>query len=75
MKYAVVACTDGNFNIHTEHGENKEAAIAEFHTYSAALINDSNTTNATVKVVDENFNTVDDKKEVINKIVQPQIEE
>ena len=69
MKYAVIACTNGNYNIHSEHGENKNAAIVEYHTYTAALYNDADTTTATVKVVDENFNTVDDKQEVINKAV------
>ena len=74
MKYAVIACTNGNFNIHSEHGENMNAAFTEFHSYSAALYNDPATTKATIKVVDEDYETVGGKIEKIEKSVEPQVE-
>ena len=58
MKYAVIRCTDSNYDIHSEH-PNIEAAKVDFHSYCAALWNDPNTTNATVKIMDEQLDCVE----------------
>lgn len=65
MKYAIVACTNGNFAVKTEHGENKQAALVAFHQLSAAYWNAPDVTTAMIKVVDENLDTVDGKMEYI----------
>lgn len=64
MKYAVLAATDGNYNIHSEH-ENLTAAIIEHFGYVRALWADTNTTNAMVAIVDENLDVVGHYKECI----------
>lgn len=65
MKCAVVAVTDGNFNIHTEHSD-INAAIVEWHGYCKALWNDQNTTDAMVAIMDENLDVVGKYKEFIH---------
>jgi len=63
-KLSVVACTDGNFNIHSEHGES-EAAIMEFLQYARLLHGDKDTKFATVKILDENLDVYEGYIEVI----------
>ena len=65
MKLAVVANTDGNFNIHSEHGENAQAAIMEFHNYCRALWGEKSVHNATVKIMDEQLDTYNGYSEFI----------
>lgn len=65
MKYAIVAVTNGNFAIKSEHGENKQAAMVAFHQLSATYWNAPDVTTAMIKVVDENLDTVDGKMEYI----------
>lgn len=64
-KYAIVAVTNGNFAVKTEHGENKQAALVAFHQLSASYWNAPDVTTAMIKVVDENLDTVDGKMEYI----------
>lgn len=65
MKYAIVKCTDGNFAVHAEgYTDIKNAKIA-FHQLCAALWNDPNTTNATVRIVDEQLDCVEGYQEFI----------
>ena len=65
MRYSVIACTNGNFAVKTEHGENKQAALVAFHQLSATYWNAPDVTTAMIKVVDENLDTVDGKMEYI----------
>ena len=65
MKYAIVACTNGNFAVKTEHGENKQAAMVAFHKLCETYWNAPDVTTAMIKVVDENLDTVDGKMEYI----------
>lgn len=65
MKYAIVKCTDTNFAVHGEYPTIEAAKIA-FHQFSAALWNDPNTTKATVKIVDEQLDCVEDYREFIH---------
>ena len=75
MKYAIVAVTNGNFAVKTEHGENKQAALVAFHQLCAAYWNAPDVTTAMIKVVDENLDTVDDKMEYIIHEPVPVVEE
>lgn len=68
-KYAVVANTDGNFNIHSEHGDS-DAAIMEFHQYARALRADSGTTKYTIKVMDDELNTYAGYAETLDRSVE-----
>lgn len=65
MKYAIIAVTNGNFAVKSEHGTNKQAALVAFHQLSAAYWNAPDVTTAMIKVVDENLDTVDGKMEYI----------
>jgi hypothetical protein len=65
MKYAVIRCTDGNYDIHSEH-PNIEAAKIAFHSYCAALWNDKNTKRAMVKIVDENLDNAEGYRDFIH---------
>lgn len=65
MKYAVLAVTDGNYNIHTEHSD-LTAAKVEYHGYCKALWNDLNTSEAMVAIVDVNLDVVERYKEFIH---------
>lgn len=65
MRYSLIAVTNGNFAVKSEHGENKQAALVAFHQLSAAYWNAPDVTTAMIKVVDENLDTVDGKMEYI----------
>lgn len=64
MKLAVVANTDGNFNIHSEHGD-EQGAFMEFHGYCRALWAEKSVLDATVMIQDEHLNCYDGKFEHI----------
>lgn len=66
MKYAIVKCTDTNFAVHGEYPTIEAAKIA-YHQLSAALWNDPNITNATVKIMDEQLDCAEGYREFINK--------
>lgn len=65
MKYAVIRCTDSNYDIHSEH-PNIEAAKMAFHSYCAALWNDKNTKMAVVKIMDENLDNAEGYRDFIH---------
>lgn len=65
MKYAVISCTNGNFKIESEHGDNLQAAIVNFHNICAAFWNAQDVITAKVEIVDEALNVVDGKSEYI----------
>lgn len=69
MKYAIVKCTDTNFAVHGEYPTIEAAKIA-FHQFSAALWNDKTTKKATVKIVDEQLDCVEDYREFINHEIE-----
>ena len=77
MKYSLIAVTNGNFAVKSEHGENKQAALVAFHQLSASYWNAPDVTTAMIKVVDENLDTVDGKMEYITHepVVAPVVEE
>lgn len=65
MKYAITNVVNGNFSIVSEHEEDKQAAIVAFHNRCAVLQNTQDVITATIKLVDENLDAVDGKKEFI----------
>ena len=64
MKYAIIKCTDGNFTVHGEYPTIEAAKIA-YHQLSAALWNDSGTTKAMVKILDEQLDCAERYQEYI----------
>jgi len=62
MKYAVIAMTDGSYNVHAEGFENNlDGAKASYHDYCKALWNDKDTAVAEVALMDENLDVVEGK--------------
>ena len=57
MKLYVMQIADGTPSIISEWTDNNKGAIVSFHQTCANLYNDTKTTKAIVKLVDENFNT------------------
>lgn len=66
MKYAIVKCTDGNYNIHAEGFTDLNAAKISYHGLCQALWNDTATKSAMVMIVDENLDCVERYKEYIH---------
>lgn len=67
MKYAIIKCTGGNFAVHAEGYTDIANAKIAFHQLCAALWNDPNTTNATVRIVDEQLDCAEGYRESIHK--------
>lgn len=74
MNYAVISNINGNFKIESEHGDDFQAAIVNFHNICAAFWNEPNVITAKVEVVDQSLNVVDGKSEFISH-VEPEPEE
>ena len=66
MKYAIVKCTDGNYNIHAEGFTDLKAAKVSYHGLCQALWNAQDVTSAMVAIVDENLDVVERYKEYIH---------
>ena len=67
MKYAIIKVVNGNYFVHAEGITNLASAKTQFHGLCQSLWNASDVTTATVKIVDEQLDTVDGYKEIINK--------
>ena len=65
MNYAIIKVINGNYFIHAEGITNLDSAKTQFHGLCQALWNASDVTTATVKIVDEQLDTVEDYKEFI----------
>lgn len=74
MRYAIIDVVNGTFNVRTEHGENKQAALVAFHDRCKVLWNAPDVITAMVKLVDENLDTVDGKMEYITHTPAPAVE-
>lgn len=72
MKYAVVSVVNGNFAIDAEKGSDLQGAIVFYANRMAALWNAQDVETATLKIVDQNFNTVGGYEcSVAHPIVEP----
>ena len=74
MNYAVISNVNGIFKVESEHGNDLQAAIVNFHNKCAAFWNEPNVITAKVEVVDQSLNVVDSKTEFISH-VEPEPEE
>ncbi len=66
MKYAIVKVINGNYFIHAEAITDVASAKAQFHGLCQTLWNASDVITATVKIVDENLDTVERYQEFIS---------
>ena len=65
MKYAIISVRNGNYFIDAESITNLESAKTQFHGLCQTLWNASDVIKATVKIVDENLDCVEDYKDYI----------
>ena len=66
MKYAIVKVVNGNYAIHAEGFTTVESAKVAYHGLCQTLWNASDVITATVKIVDENLDAVEECKEFIH---------
>lgn len=67
MKYAVIKCTSGNFNIHAEGFTDPNAAKVSYHNLCQLLWNDPDTQKACVAIMNENLGILPGYLETIDK--------
>ena len=65
MKYAIIKVINGNYFIHAEGITVLANAKTQFHGLCQTLWNADDVLSATVKIVDENLDCVEDYKEFI----------
>jgi hypothetical protein len=70
MMYAVIKVVDGNYSVHTEGHTDINDARHSFYSYCAALSKDEGFQTATVMVVDENLDKVEDYKAFFSNVVK-----
>lgn len=65
MKYAIIKVVNGNYSVHAEGITVLSNAKTQFHGLCQTLWNAADVISATVKIVDENLDCVEDYKEFI----------
>ena len=70
MKYAIIKVINGNYAVHAEGITELANAKTQFHGLCQTLWNASDVLSATVKIVDENLDCVEDYKEFITHNAQ-----
>lgn len=65
MKYAIIKVINGNYFVHAEGITDLASAKTQFHGLCQTLWNASDVITATVKIMDENLDCVEDYKEFI----------
>lgn len=66
MKYAIIEVSNGNYFIRAEGITSLESAKTQYHDRCKTLWNASDVRTATVKIADENLDTVEGYKEFIH---------
>lgn len=72
MKYAVITCSNGTFNVQSEWTNDIKGARINFRTQCNTLDNAPDVKTGAVVLVNENFDVVDDYKEIINHEETPE---
>lgn len=65
MKYAIIKCINGNFSIHAEGFTTLASVKTNYHGLCQSLWNAQDVITATVMIVDEQMDCVEDYKEFI----------
>ena len=68
--FALLTWSDGTFIVRSEHST-KEAGIVAYDNLHAALINDTEVAECSIRLVDSQFNIVDNKYFDIIRHAQP----
>lgn len=70
MKYAIIKCVNGNYSVHSEGITNLDNAKVQYHGLCQTLWNAPDVAMATVKIVDEQLNNVENYREFITHPVE-----
>lgn len=70
MKYAIIKVINGNYSVHAEGITVLSNAKTQFHGLCQTLWNAPDVISATVKIVDENLDCVEDYRECITHTAQ-----
>ena len=66
MKYAIIKCINGNYNVHAEGITALENAKTQFHGLCQTLWNAPDVLSAHVAIIDEQLDVVEGYKEYIH---------
>lgn len=72
MKYAVITCSNGTFTVQSEWTNDIKSARINFRTNCNTLDSAADVKTGAVVLVNENFDVVDDYKEIINHEETPE---
>lgn len=72
MKYAIIKCINGNYSVHAEGITEVSSAKTQFHGLCQMLWNAPDVITATVKIVDENLDNVEEYRDFITHPVEEQ---
>ena len=70
MKYAIIKCINGNYSVHAEGITEISSAKTQFHGLCQMLWNAPDVITATVKIVDENLDNVEEYRDFITHPVE-----
>ena len=70
MKYAIIKCVNGNYSVHAEGITEVSSAKTTFHGLCQMLWNATDVITATVKIVDENLDNVEEYRDFITHPVE-----
>ena len=71
MKYAVISNSNGSFKIESEWSDNLSGARNSYWDKCKAFNSAPDVVRAVVALMNENFDLVEDKKEIIEHAVEP----
>lgn len=72
MKYAIIKCVNGNYSVHSEGIPNLDNAKVQYHGPCQTLWNAPDVVTATVKIVDEQLDNVENYREFVTHAVEPE---
>jgi hypothetical protein len=72
MKYAIIKVINGNYSVHAEGITDVTNAKTQYHGLCQTLWNAPDVITATVKIVDEQLDNVENYREFITHPVEPE---
>jgi len=72
MTYAIIKCVNGNYSVHSEGITNLDNAKVQYHGLCQTLWNAPDVVTATVKIVDEQLDNVENYREFVTHAVEPE---
>lgn len=64
MKLSLMTCTDGNYNLRSEHGT-RDGALVAYDDLHKNLVNDTSLKYGVIAILDENLDCFEGRKDTI----------